>query len=1030
MKKDRNNKHRQNEAIAPKDTPILCPPEALGRSFALRLFGILCRAFVIFFAAAGLCTLIISGVFRSISLGGIVWTCLITVFAAALFSLHPVTLGLAGAASLGVVIFRTVTDPFGAGGTIYRMIVAGYNATMVRLYERGIYAAANWRISVPTGGDDPVFLEHFCLLLSVLISLVFVACLIRRARAFIPAVLVVISLFPVFTMNFSVNNYAVMLLVAGVSGVILLCAHDRRYRMPIAHPSDGADVMLFVDQRPPEPTSPEQSAKERRALKKERKQQKRQAMYPTVEQELDDYFGSRKPKKKNKKKTVPTEEEAHERRLRKEYRKARAAVRRYDRATSQARAAIGGFSSAVLCFVAALILWIPAATVTRSFHTIDSIDRHVKVYRDYVTALLRGDEDAVEMYEYLQNIKEQAPHSTVAKPLEFDEILLMQLRSQHNTQIYIPTFLGVDYDGGAWQYFNDGQYLAYRELYDDDDMPAEKMFADFMSLMDHESEAKEIDFVTRYKNRREIGYMVGMLNIKRYNMQTSEAFLPRVYAPVYGIKQYFSNEPADIDYANAFDGLSVGKGFEEELAAYSLILYSPTHENTQAYVRRAELIAEYNKKYKYDRSYKEAQEYADFVYSTYLDGSDSAIVTDYLNQILQDLTTREIDVSGAEERNSKEAATYEKRHLLTMAIIDYLVLNHTYTRTPEAEVNAELDGVENFLDVTHEGYCVQFASAAALMLREYGIPVRFVEGYLGNDFEVDIYGNEGGRYKTSVRDSDAHAWIEVWYDGIGWVVYECTPPYYIDMYGDESETADKLKGDGPGQLPEVPVDPPLPPDDPIDPPLPPDDPDEPPIEPIDPPEDQLPGEPGEDAVDVKAILRIVAISIGCAAVLGLLTWLIARFILRAKRAAKQRKRLAEDIIAGAEHIFGQETDRANAAGKLVRQTLALLEMYGTPPTTGELKNEYAKRLSFAYEKVLGYPSEYGTDEAPTMTREHISTTKIGELMDAIAAEEFGYGMTAEDMKKLARFYLDLRAADRQFVRPGKRFILHYVKRTL
>ena len=156
MKKDRNNKRRQNEALFSKDAPILCPPEALGRSFALRLFGILCRAFVIFFAAAGLCSLIVSGVFRSVSLGSIIWTCLITVFATALVSLHPVTLGVAGATSLGFVIFRTVTDPFGAGGTMYRMIVAGYNATMVRLYERGIYAAANWRITVPTGGDDPV----------------------------------------------------------------------------------------------------------------------------------------------------------------------------------------------------------------------------------------------------------------------------------------------------------------------------------------------------------------------------------------------------------------------------------------------------------------------------------------------------------------------------------------------------------------------------------------------------------------------------------------------------------------------------------------------------------------------------------------------------------------------------------------------------------------------------------------------------------------------------------------------------------
>ncbi len=1029
MKKDQTKVRRQTQMTADKDTPILCPPEALGRSFAMRLFGILCRSLVIFFAAAGLCTLIVSGVFRSIPLSGIVWTCFLTVFLAALVGLHPWALGLAGAASLGFVIYRTVTDPFGLGGTLYRMIVAGYNATMVRLYERGMYGAANWRIPVPQGGNDPIFLEQFCLLLAVIVSLLFVLCLIRRARALVPAILLVISLFPVFTLNLSVDNYSILLLVAGVSGVIMLVAHDRRYRMPIVRPSDETDVLLFVDQRPNDPSPSGPSAEERRALKKERKQKKQQMLYPTVEQELDDYFGGRRPKKKKRARVI-SEEEEKERRQRREYRKARRAVRGYDRATSQSRAAVGGFSGAVLCLVAALILWIPAATVTRSFHTIDSIDRHVKVYRDYVTALLRGDEDAIEMYEYLQYVKDQPPHSTMATPLEFDEILLMQLRAQHNNQIYMPSFIGVDYEGGAWQYFNDGQYLAYRELYEDDDMPAEEMFADFMSLMDHESEAKEVDFVTRYKNRREIGYMVGMLNVKRYNLQTTEAFLPRVYATSYGIQQYFSNEPSEIDYANAFDGLSVGKGFEEERVAYSMIVYSPTHEDPMAYVKRAELIAEYNQKYKYQNTYKEAQEYADFVYDTYLDGSDSAIVTNYLNLILQDLTTREIDVSGAEERNSKQAATYEKRHLLTMAIIDYLVLNHTYTRTPEAQVNPELDGIENFLDVTKEGYCVQFASAAALMLRECGIPARFVEGYLGKDFEVDIYSNEGGRYQTTVRDSDAHAWVEVWYDGIGWVIYECTPPYYIDMYGDESETADKLKGDESDDPSEKPDDPPIVippvdlPEDPIDPP---DDPIDPPV---DLPEDPTPGQMDETGVDVKAILRIVGISVGSAAVLGLLVWRILRFILRAKRATKQRVQLAEDIISGAEHIFGQESDRENAAKELVRQTLSLLDMYGTPPLAGELKDAYAKRLSFAYEKVLGYPSEYGGDEAPTMTREHTSVTNIGKLMDAIAAEEFGHGMTDEEMKKLARFYLVLRAEVRTFVRPYDRFILYYIKRKL
>ena len=95
----------------------------------------------------------------------------------------------------------------------------------------------------------------------------------------------------------------------------------------------------------------------------------------------------------------------------------------------------------------------------------------------------------------------------------------------------------------------------------------------------------------------------------------------------------------------------------------------------------------------------------------------------------------------------------------------------------------DLDGVENFLTNTKEGYCVQFASAAALILREYGIPTRYVEGYIACDFNTNSSIDRVARSATYVHDYEAHAWIEVFFDGIGWVQYECTPAYYAGMYG-------------------------------------------------------------------------------------------------------------------------------------------------------------------------------------------------------------------------------------------------------
>jgi hypothetical protein len=166
------------------------------------------------------------------------------------------------------------------------------------------------------------------------------------------------------------------------------------------------------------------------------------------------------------------------------------------------------------------------------------------------------------------------------------------------------------------------------------------------------------------------------------------------------------------------------------------------------------------------------------------------------------------------------------------------------------------------------------------------------------------------------------------------------------------------------------------------------------------------------------------------AVLGLMIWQIVRISLLAKRAEAKRQQLAKDIASGADHIFSDEAARAAAAQALVRQTMSLLSLYGTPPEPGELKDEYAHRLSFAYEDVLGYPMEYSGELQNAMTREHVSKTNIGALLDAAAAEEFGYGMTPRMMKRLADFYLTMREHDYKYVSRWQRFKLHYFKRVL
>ncbi|MBQ9664055.1 MAG: transglutaminase domain-containing protein, partial [Oscillospiraceae bacterium] len=71
-----------------------------------------------------------------------------------------------------------------------------------------------------------------------------------------------------------------------------------------------------------------------------------------------------------------------------------------------------------------------------------------------------------------------------------------------------------------------------------------------------------------------------------------------------------------------------------------------------------------------------------------------------------------------------------------------------------------------FLTQSHQGYCIHFATAAVAIYRTLGIPARVCEGYLVNN-------TVPGR-SVRVNGSDAHAWAEVYLDGIGWIPVEVT----------------------------------------------------------------------------------------------------------------------------------------------------------------------------------------------------------------------------------------------------------------
>jgi hypothetical protein len=129
------------------------------------------------------------------------------------------------------------------------------------------------------------------------------------------------------------------------------------------------------------------------------------------------------------------------------------------------------------------------------------------------------------------------------------------------------------------------------------------------------------------------------------------------------------------------------------------------------------------------------------------------------------------------------------------------------------------DALVEFLTVGRTGYCEQYASAMAVMLRAVRVPARVAVGFTG--------GTAVGDYR-SIRTSDAHAWVEAYFPGTGWVLFDPTPltdgrtitPDYVlaargELGPDGAPTPadaggpDRLERDGPTPVP-LPAEQPLP----------------------------------------------------------------------------------------------------------------------------------------------------------------------------------------------------------------------------
>jgi len=159
--------------------------------------------------------------------------------------------------------------------------------------------------------------------------------------------------------------------------------------------------------------------------------------------------------------------------------------------------------------------------------------------------------------------------------------------------------------------------------------------------------------------------------------------------------------------------------------------------------------------------------YAQFVYEQYTRVPET--VAKWIDEYLSDM----IPQSG--ETNYSDAR---------QAIIKYFTTETEYSTDPSFAGSGDL--AYDFLFLDKSGYSIHYATAATLLFRAYGIPARYVEGYIITPKDIEGVGDNS---ILQIDATHAHAWTEVYQNGVGWIPVEVTPSYFGLM-----EEADTLTG--------------------------------------------------------------------------------------------------------------------------------------------------------------------------------------------------------------------------------------------
>jgi hypothetical protein len=168
------------------------------------------------------------------------------------------------------------------------------------------------------------------------------------------------------------------------------------------------------------------------------------------------------------------------------------------------------------------------------------------------------------------------------------------------------------------------------------------------------------------------------------------------------------------------------------------------------------------------------------VYSDTSVPTDAELLADNSRVYPLDTRQRYLQLPPDHDRRIDDLAAEVTRGAISQIEIARRIEQHlrtSYNYTLNLQRVEEGDPVADFLFNSRSGHCEYFASAMVLMLRSRRVPARLVNGFQTGEYNdsADVY---------TVRQSDAHSWVEVYFPKSGWVAFDPTPSAGLSVYDD------------------------------------------------------------------------------------------------------------------------------------------------------------------------------------------------------------------------------------------------------